>query len=104
MRSQAITVSEDFSCLNMSFLAAQAEEMTKVETRCFGSQYWDTRASETDASLPVEGGPRSVQRTGSQTTKARISLSRSSSRTFSSAEAPRTQTLHVGESSTKIRT
>jgi hypothetical protein len=33
MRSQAITVSEDFSCLNMSFLAAQAEENLEMSAR-----------------------------------------------------------------------
>ncbi len=105
MRSQATTFPDDFSPFAKSpSLAAQAEEVTQFDTRCFASQYWFARASETDASLLVEGGPRSVQRTGSQTTKARTSLPCSSSRSFSSAEAPRTHTLQVGDSSTRTRT
>ena len=104
MRSQATTLPEDSSpWVKMPSFFAQAEEVTMFETRCFGSQYWATRASDIEASLLVEGGERSVQRTGSQTTKARTLLLGSTSRTFSSAEAPRTQTFHVGESSTRTR-
>jgi hypothetical protein len=105
MRSQATGLAADLSpCVKMPSFAAQAEEVTQFETRRSGSQYCPTRVSGMDASLLLEGGPRSVQRTGSQTTKARTRLLRSSCRTFSSAEAPRTQTLHVGDSSTSTRT
>jgi len=88
----------------MPSLDAQAEDMTDAETTCSGSQYWATRVSRIEASFRVDGAERSVQRMGSQTTKARSRLPRSSSRTLSSAEAPRTQTLQVGESSTRTRT
>jgi hypothetical protein len=105
MTSQATALPDDSSpCVKIPSFAAHLEEVTQSETRRFGSQYWPTRVSGIDASLRVEGGPRSVQRTGSQTTKARTRPLRSSSRIFSSAEAPRTQTLQVGDSNTRTRT
>ena len=55
------------------------------------------------ARAAVEGGPKSVTNTGSQTAKTRMSLLPISRTSCPVAEAPRKQTAQVGESITITR-
>src|SRR5947207_572314 len=64
----------------------------------------DALESETRLSVAVEGAPKSVGSTGSQTTNTRIRESGCWSSSFPNAEAPCRHTAQVGDTSTRTRT
>jgi hypothetical protein len=67
------------------------------------SQYCETLSSDTNESALEVGGAKSLHKTGSQTTNTRIRCPPTVLSAASSAEAPRTQTGQVGESSARTR-
>src|SRR5579863_4870353 len=70
--------------------------LTASEVTRSGSQNWETRGSESNASTGVVGGAMSERITGSHTAKTRMDAPVRFSSNASRAEAPRSQVGQVG--------